>query len=560
MNQQPAIASVLLVPIAVAIGPATCEPERVEEQGAEPVVRRDPREGLLRDPALEGRLPERVARRLPGAAHERRGHGHRQRQQEREREARESEQEPPEASGHEGRARAKAEHHQRASERAGPEPGARGCPCAGAPVVLLCDPRAERRERRGEEVPERAGYDHCHPHPCPRGELLPAVDEVVDEPLPLRAYVPREPQERERDGTHREAGGVNGHGPSRGGGNHQDPRGDRPGDSRDRVRDGTERIRILEQLEPDCEREQPGRRRIEEPCGRPGHRLEDEELPDLGGPGDQQRRGQRESARTDDVRDDHQPLPRDTVGNDAAREDREHERRARRREDEPDVGDRAGEIEHREREREQEHRVAEDGDRLAAPEERVLALPEDAGITVLSSQIARQSNLARHSRRPSRQCGSSGARFSDRSTEYAGRGARAPNSAVVIRLTLRVEAGLVEDRLGKLRPRAIARPPRRDRRRTEARRPRPSPLRGARRRSGSRVGRRPRPPRDARRRAAASFARSCGPSARRARRTARSTPLRLRPPRRGAWYGRTRDSGAGASDSTYGSPLRPSKT
>ena len=199
----------------------------------------------------------------------------------------------------------------------------------------------------------------------------------MHEPLPLRAYVPREPKERERDGTHREAGGVHGHGPSRRGGNHQDPRGDRPGDSRDRVRDGTERIRILEQLEPDCQRQQPGRRRIEEPCGRPRHRLEDEELPDLGGPGDQQRRGQRESARTDDVRDDHQPLPRDTVGNDAAREDREHERRARRREDEPDVGDRAGEIEHRERQREQEHRVAEDGDRLAAPEERVLALLQD---------------------------------------------------------------------------------------------------------------------------------------------------------------------------------------
>ena len=39
------------------------------------------------------------------------------------------------------------------------------------------------------------------------------------------------------------------------------------------------------------------------------------------------------------------------------------------------------------------------------------------------------------SRRPSRQCGSVGAPFSLRSTEYAGRGAGRPSSAVVIRRT-----------------------------------------------------------------------------------------------------------------------------
>ncbi len=46
-----------------------------------------------------------------------------------------------------------------------------------------------------------------------------------------------------------------------------------------------------------------------------------------------------------------------------------------------------------------------------------------------------QRRRARHSRRPSRQCGSSGAPRSERSTEYAGRGALAPNSAVEIRRT-----------------------------------------------------------------------------------------------------------------------------
>ena len=63
---------------------------------------------------------------------------------------------------------------------------------------------------------------------------------------------------------------------------------------------------------------------------------------------------------------------------------------------------------------------------------------------------------SRQARRPSRQCGSSGAPFSERSTEYAGRGARAPNSAVVIAPHAAVEPGLLEDRLRELRPRAVA--------------------------------------------------------------------------------------------------------
>ena len=116
----------------------------------------------------------------------------------------------------------------------------------------------------------------------------------------------------------------------------------------------------------------------------------------------------------------------------------------------------------------------------------------------------------RHSRSPSRQCGSSGAPRSLRSTEYAGRGARAPNSAVVIRAHAAVEAGLLEDRLGELGPACSRPPPRRGRRRTAAR----APSRVAcgevrRRRSGSRAGRRRPRPRRARRRGAASCGRSC---------------------------------------------------
>ena len=56
----------------------------------------------------------------------------------------------------------------------------------------------------------------------------------------------------------------------------------------------------------------------------------------------------------------------------------------------------------------------------------------------LAGHYARRSRsreASRHARSPSRQCGSAGAPFSLRSTEYAGLGARAPNSSLVMRRT-----------------------------------------------------------------------------------------------------------------------------
>ena len=253
---------------------------------------------------------------------------------------------------------------------------------------------------------------------------------------------------------------------------------------------------------------------------------------------------------TDDVRDDHQPPARDAVRHDAPGENREHERRARRREDEPDVGDRPGEVEHRERQREQEHRVAEHRDRLAGSRgartrarcrtaeqlrsaEAAQALAQAvAPVRQLGRALLRAEHRVRRPRRP-----------------RAELGRRDPPDAAV-------EAGLLEDRLGELRPGAVA--GRRDvvdavgqRDDVGGRR-----RRGARCRSGSRAGRRRRSPRRARRRAAASSGRSCGRPARRATTSGRSTPRRRRLPRRGASCGRRRRADAGASDSTYGSPLR----
>ena len=71
----------------------------------------------------------------------------------------------------------------------------------------------------------------------------------------------------------------------------------------------------------------------------------------------------------------------------------------------------------------------------AAASRRTNCEPMNPAPPVTSTRIGSEPRRSRHARSPSRQCGSSGAPLSLRSTEYAGRGARAPNSAVVIRRT-----------------------------------------------------------------------------------------------------------------------------
>ena len=125
-----------------------------------------------------------------------------------------------------------------------------------------------------------------------------------------------------------------------------------------------------------------------------------------------------------------------------------------------------------------------------------------------------------------------------------GRGAGAPNSARRDPADAAVEARLLEDRLREVGPRAVAGGGDvvdAERQLDDAR---ASPPRGARRRSGSRAGRRRPRPRRARRRAAASCGRSCAPSRRRATTSARSTPARRPRPRRAASSARTRRAGS----------------
>ena len=177
------------------------------------------------------------------------------------------------------------------------------------------------------------------------------------------------------------------------------------------------------------------------------------------------------------------------------------------------------------------------------PPEQPVALAENGGIA--RSPDATQRNRARHSRRPSRQCGQlRGALLAAQHRVGRAAGPARRTRAVAIGRT-RQASRPPRRSPRRTRPTCSRRPRRRGRRRTAAR-PRPrSRRRDGRRRSGSRAGRRRPRPRPAPRRAAASCARSCGRSPRRARRSARSRPRRPRRPRRGASSGRRRRAGSG---------------
>ena len=248
-------------------------------------------------------------------------------------------------------------------------------PRAGTAEILLSDPRAQGGGHRGEQVAERAGDDHRHPHPGPRGELAPAVGKIPREVLGCRPNVRRKSKERERYRTDPEARRVRGHGPPGRDRDDDDPRHDRAEDPRDRLRDAAQRVRLLEQSGADDQRQQAGRGRVEEPRRGAGDRLEHDQLPELRRARDQERCRQPERPDPCEVRAHHQPAARQPVGDDPADEDGEHERGARRGEDEPDVGHRAGQVEHGERHRQDEHCVAEDRDGLARVQERGTRAP-----------------------------------------------------------------------------------------------------------------------------------------------------------------------------------------
>ena len=111
---------------------------------------------------------------------------------------------------------------------------------------------------------------------------------------------------------------------------------------------------------------------IEERARRSRDRLQDHELPDVGRVREDQHRDCALRAHARDVGDEHHRAARQPVGEDAADEEERDERNGLRGEDVAEVGRRAGQVEHGERERDRRERVAEQRDELAREEQAEL--------------------------------------------------------------------------------------------------------------------------------------------------------------------------------------------
>jgi hypothetical protein len=99
-------------------------------------------------------------------------------------------------------------------------------------------------------------------------------------------------------------------------------------------------------------------------------------MPDLGVAGDEQRRHCSLARAADEVRSDHDAVPRQSIGPDAADEQEEELRERARRQHEAEVRLRTCDVEDGERERDRGHRAAEDRRRAAGEEKPELAVAE----------------------------------------------------------------------------------------------------------------------------------------------------------------------------------------
>jgi hypothetical protein len=144
-----------------------------------------------------------------------------------------------------------------------------------------------------------------------------------------------------------------------------------------------DRVRGLEQLLRDGLRDDSGGRREEERGAEAIDRTERSELPDLGLAGQQQDRDHTLGKPADNVREHHHAMARQAVGPDPAHEQEEHLWDRPGRENEAEIGFRAGQVEDGERKRDVRERVADERGRSAEEEESELALTEGAGADVL---------------------------------------------------------------------------------------------------------------------------------------------------------------------------------
>jgi hypothetical protein len=216
--------------------------------------------------------------------------------------------------------------------------------------IPLRHERAEDAEgAHPDHVPQRRRDDH-DPQPGPRPELVPAFRELPKERLGRRF-------ERASDAHAEEEGRAGGirrrverDRPARPDRRYRHASYGRADDVAPALRESQKRVSLLEQVRFHRLRHDRDRGREEESDRGPARDLEHDEVPDLGATGQQEQRGCSLRTAAEHVRADHHEVARDAVADDAANENEDDLGQPRARQHVAEVGRRAGEVEHGERE------------------------------------------------------------------------------------------------------------------------------------------------------------------------------------------------------------------
>ena len=238
---------------------------------------------------------------------------------------------------------------------------------APAPPSSRFERTAPNTRKAGErdEVPEPELRDDS-PQPGPRPELAPTVDEIGEERRPFAPAIEHgSVYARQEERADPEARRVRRDRPARA--RHDDEHtGDRrPRDAADRHRQPAQRIRLLEALRSNDLRNDSSDAGMKKGrCSAP-HRLEDDQLPELRVPRQEQHCHYALRGEPQPVRGHHQPAARRTIGNDAAGEQQRHQGNGAGCQYVPEIRHRAG---HRAPRR--TARPARSGRRAATPRTR----------------------------------------------------------------------------------------------------------------------------------------------------------------------------------------------
>jgi hypothetical protein len=255
--------------------------------------------------------------------------------------------------------RPEAERQEAADQRPDADEGHDQPPSGRTPEAPLGHEWAEHGDRREEKVAQgRPGHDR--PYPGAAGERPPALQQVATEALrgPGRGDRRKPGEEARVDG---EAQGVSGQSPAgtcRG----DDHAGDRrPHHLTPRAGHGAERIRLLQRARPDSGWNETGDGGVEERHARAVRGLENEQLPELRGPGEDQGRGHRLGEEPHQIGRDHEQAPAlHPIGDHPADQQQRHQGARAGGEHPAEVVRGSGELEHGEGKRDGCHPVAEE--------------------------------------------------------------------------------------------------------------------------------------------------------------------------------------------------------